>query len=505
MKKKLFVSGIIVLTIAGISFWVFARSAQSVDWRDRPFVEIRRDDSGFRPSTVRIAPGTEVRFINESSQRFWPASNVHPYHSVYPEFDPRQPIEPGESWTFVFTVEGTWLYHDHLAAMETGVIIVEPPGSASDDIHTRIAKACNGTTALDKRSCWNLRLTEAFSAEGLETAFAEMKKIYEEYPEFGPICHTYGHDLGLLANIRYGDNVPIVAEMGYCNEAFYHGYMQGFVEEHNGDPIAAAAFCDSLREKTDETHMAAAPQCRHGTGHGLMEYHLFMRSDLWTEQRLPELIASAMEDCDRAFVDEDSIFRCASGGFNVLVDWLPLYDEFNAIFSVDDPFHLCNISNRQSTRSACAWEFAKAIRYLTDNPDERLAILLREGRRFDNGVHLQKMMESFAMMMTSQFWGSNEEELIARCHALDVELRNACIAGVSTRLFRYGKPGVELERPIRLCSSATLSESERETCALNLLENVRTSYLRDSGSALVCVQLKDLLPPSACSSDTITI
>src|SRR5262245_55787372 len=42
------------------------------------------------------------------------------WHLIYPEFDPRRPIGPGERWSFRFSRPGTWKFHDHLTPDMTG-------------------------------------------------------------------------------------------------------------------------------------------------------------------------------------------------------------------------------------------------------------------------------------------------------------------------------------------------------------------------------------------------
>src|SRR3990167_1529245 len=55
---------------------------------------------GFIPSEITIDVNSSVIFINKDKESRWPASNVHPTHGLYPEFDPKKPILPGESWAF---------------------------------------------------------------------------------------------------------------------------------------------------------------------------------------------------------------------------------------------------------------------------------------------------------------------------------------------------------------------------------------------------------------------
>ena len=49
-------------------------------------------DGGFVPNRVEVDVGADVRFLNRSDGPFWPASNIHPTHQVYPGFDAKGPI-----------------------------------------------------------------------------------------------------------------------------------------------------------------------------------------------------------------------------------------------------------------------------------------------------------------------------------------------------------------------------------------------------------------------------
>lgn len=96
-------------------------------------------DSGYSPRTLKVKVGEIVTFKNQSSQAMWPASAMHPSHTVYsgtslsehcPDttgtaFDACTGIQPGNSWSFTFNKKGNWKYHDHLNPSFTGTIIVE--------------------------------------------------------------------------------------------------------------------------------------------------------------------------------------------------------------------------------------------------------------------------------------------------------------------------------------------------------------------------------------------
>lgn len=97
-------------------------------------VELVYTDNGFNPDIVTIPQGTRVRFLNESSSDFWPASGVHPTHTLYPEkeptdclgsaFDACQDLSKNEFYDFTFYYVGSWPCHDHLHAYNTCTINV---------------------------------------------------------------------------------------------------------------------------------------------------------------------------------------------------------------------------------------------------------------------------------------------------------------------------------------------------------------------------------------------
>lgn len=95
---------------------------------------IEYTDDGFKPRDIAIAQGTRIRFLNTSGEEVWPASGIHPTHSLYPEkestdclgssFDSCRPLKNGEFFDFTFFYTGEWRYHDHIHAYQTGSITV---------------------------------------------------------------------------------------------------------------------------------------------------------------------------------------------------------------------------------------------------------------------------------------------------------------------------------------------------------------------------------------------
>ncbi len=107
-------------------------------------VEIMKKDiieitsSGFSPGTLEIKQGETVKFVNKDSNEHWPASAVHPTHTIYPNsdirkcgtdeekniFDACRGLKQEEEYSFKFDMKGSWKYHDHLAPGLRGTIIV---------------------------------------------------------------------------------------------------------------------------------------------------------------------------------------------------------------------------------------------------------------------------------------------------------------------------------------------------------------------------------------------
>lgn len=80
---------------------------------------------GFSPQETSINQDDTVEFSSISNEPFWPASDLHPTHGIYPEFDPQEPVEASGSWKFQFNKKGSWKYHDHLNPYLRGTIIVK--------------------------------------------------------------------------------------------------------------------------------------------------------------------------------------------------------------------------------------------------------------------------------------------------------------------------------------------------------------------------------------------
>lgn len=86
-------------------------------------VTITYTNDGFAPATYTIAAGGIVTVVNNSSRDLEFSSDNHPTHRAEPELN-MSTLQPGQSGTFTVTKTGTWGFHNHLNAQDTGRITV---------------------------------------------------------------------------------------------------------------------------------------------------------------------------------------------------------------------------------------------------------------------------------------------------------------------------------------------------------------------------------------------
>jgi plastocyanin len=90
-----------------------------------PTVAVDMRPGLFEPTTISIKKEQKVCWVNNDTVDRWPASNIHPTHEIYSEFDPQRGLDPGETWCFVFDKPGIWKFHDHLLPELVGTVTVE--------------------------------------------------------------------------------------------------------------------------------------------------------------------------------------------------------------------------------------------------------------------------------------------------------------------------------------------------------------------------------------------
>lgn len=89
-------------------------------------IDVSMTENGFEPASISVGKGQAVCWTNKhEGEARWPASDNHPTHELYPEFDPHTPVRDGTHWCFTFLKPGTWKYHDHLFPDFLGTVVVQ--------------------------------------------------------------------------------------------------------------------------------------------------------------------------------------------------------------------------------------------------------------------------------------------------------------------------------------------------------------------------------------------
>lgn len=474
-SKRYILVGVLVVAVCvvGLFSWrAYEASAASVDWTGKEEVTIVLGRDGFEPEETYVTEGTRVIFKTARGVSFWPASDLHPFHSTYPDFDPRRPIEKGETWSLVFDKDGRWSYHDHIDPGAVGILIVLPPGTPGHGAY-EIPISCDMESAIHRKACWKERIMGVFDADGLDAAFDEMEKIYAEDPRFASRCHDYGHDLGLLAYRRYRDEVPKTAKTATCGQGFYHGYMEAFLFGTDGDVAQAVRFCEGEAEHHGDAFTLGARQCLHGIGHGQMEYLLSSNLDLMND--LPRLIGLGISDCAK-LPDYDGRYRCSSGVYAVTKDWIniqKLTAAYPQFFSLEHPYALCAFVSDDWAKRGCAWELSKqALIMAKMDPIAAFAAQIPAGRSWAP-EHLLHMVRSTAFLIGELGVTKDDVELVRACRSIhEPDLRESCVKGIVDGLMFNGDPKDEVERSARFCASEGLSANERSGCFESILRYI---------------------------------
>jgi plastocyanin len=453
----------LLLSGAVLASILLPKEAASPVFCSDPSCTITLTEHGFNPKELHIAPGTEVVFRSERTEFFWPASNLHPYHSAYPAFDPREPIDPSATWSFTFSEAGRYDFHDHLAPDFGGVIFVGD-GAASE--------ACAGAVP---GSCWSARLRDTLENEGIDSAFSALKELYESDERFRFQCHLSAHDLGLLAYGKYGKDIPFSGDMRVCNDGFIHGFMEGFISQDE-DPEDALAFCTRFGEALGDEHPIAGRQCLHGIGHGAMELILKIRPDLWAQST--ELVEESKRWCDSDDLDDDGRFRCISGSYSVLATWYSYQDEYRNFFSAEDPYHLCSAEQDPTARRGCYSEVTRRIPLLRElagsDPYELLSLIARTTRLSGYPDMVQQNLLSYLSTQSLPYGEGRDRAGIDLCHYVARwGIGEECIARVAGTYVSNGPPTAPLADGLKLCLDSSLTKREQSACAHGTIRAAR--------------------------------
>ncbi len=434
---------------------------------------IHMSETGYNPENLEIVEGDTVVFENVGKEAHWPASNIHPTHSIYPEFDPQKPIEPGKSWSFTFARAGQWKFHDHLFPQFTGSIVMKKNSTQTKGFVASMTELIRrvlrifGVSFLTSNSTKN-KASQRYNPNISEIApeiFKDEAALFSYVKKYGPAKTTkYLHELTSL----YGDchqpahkagrfSYEIFNEKAFqkcgseCHSGCYHGATEAYFRDHGTQNLTEnlKVMCIS------ELNPFFSHQCIHGIGHGLMA---------WSNYDINE----ALRNCDLLAQKKDS---CYTGVFmENIVGGLAKEDGHQTKYLNADPQFPCTIVE-EKYKGACYFYQTSRMVQLFKGDFAQVAKACSQ-------APAQYQVSCFASMGrdVDGTYRGNSIQAIATCNNAPVGImRNSCLSGAVQDAF-WDPSGSKTA--LSFCKLLT-NQNEKQACygtiidrAIDLLNEV---------------------------------
>ncbi len=334
----------------------------STYWHSGRTYDVVLGKDGYKPSVINIKNGDVIKFTTTLNAPFWPASDPHPSHILYPEFDPQKGIKNTDSWTIKLKRVGSWEYHDHLNPNFRGTInIVETNpilkiGEAWSNLYKfkvqkhdqkfldNIAASCIKTQGNrgEFLNCWYTFFSEITKDFGVNEAIGILKSLSDRQMITFSDCHLYADQIGTDAYWQYvsGRKFTINQDFSICSDGFYHGFMSEHVS-HGKDIKASQELCNSISGLDKDS----LRNCYIGMGNGLTFYY-------WEIFDLDQkkIINAAIGECKKLTVSIDDCVFGAYSGIDHLYDGLHGSD---IKVNLSDPFFLCRLQTIVKYQTYC--------------------------------------------------------------------------------------------------------------------------------------------------------
>ncbi len=440
--------------------------------------------SGFVPDTVMAEVGDTIVFHTNTENDFWPASDAHPSHSAYPDFDPQQLITSNNTWSYTFTEPGRYAYHDHINPLARAVIMV---GKTAADCQAEPTDAC-----------WQNLILTTLDEEGIAAAFDRLVQLSDAEPEFLRDCHSYSHLLGEAAYEQYvaGKEFTLTPATALCGYGFYHGFMETLLLT-SGDVAEARSFCLYADKQLRHQISGASTACFHGTGHGAVD-----GSDRRAWGDIKAMMAPGFAICQRVAETKLQHYLCATGVFNA-IEILSHDPKYGLTEVQNNPFAVCYdqpderleacYTNMTPALSGFFGNIAAGAKYINEH--------LKGGDTPTIDGYTTNEMVTLSWFVEFIHFHLNEpnyiETGIALCRAQPTEDYLACIEGLSAGHLKYGQPGREYVAALAFCAAALLTDKERNSCYRQMLPRLGNLYSQER-SRDICQQVPEVYRKLYC-------
>ncbi len=498
-QKIFFIIGFVCIVVfLGITALFFTdksllEKAQSIILQDeqRDFYVLTNPDKnehfiiltkeGFKPQEIVIQQGDTIVFATDRGVPFWPASNLHPTHGIYPEFDPKDRIMEDDTWSFTFDIDGVFKYHDHISANDTGTVVVLASGEKSERYSGKvdINECSKFLENSEKQQCWDAQLEQVLNEEGLEAAFDYFIALYQTEPDVPKECHGWGHTLGKAGYVLYtqGKEITLKKEASYCGYGYFHGFI-GELMRNTGDMTQTKEFCEYvIRELKDEL-FDIKDNCIHGVGHGTTAM-LIEQPEYWGN--FQKTVDKGVEICEAIYSEERDLINCYDGIFNEI--HLDLFNSnyglsYEKFMELGDPFWYCQ-QQKERHKESCYFEFSgmfwrifskdivAATKYTLENTED----LKNRGPKVIAKIAADQIQFDIVK--------DTHTASIDACRLVPSFLFIDCFSGILNGFVQHGEPGNVHQKGYDFCTEEYLNDEERTFCYRDFTRMLQNEYEAD--------------------------
>ena len=442
---------------------------------------IEMTSNGFEPESVTVDVNSTIIFVNKDTESRWPASNVHPTHELYSEFDPKKPILPGESWPFNPKRAGEWRYHDHLFPHIRGVITVidentnikndskKNDSNFTNDVKTILnniwtqikkmfsfnIKSNKQIKILDANEFFKLTSDEQINTikdiaenEGVEKAWKYLKDTFKGQGGSSGNIHDLTHLVGSLSFKEKGFNGLIICSAEFAFGC-YHGFLDNAFAKSLDSLLDAEKACMQLGKGNSITGPQAS--CIHGIGHGVASF--YSTNDIKSSLKTCRKLISGKEYCfdgvfmefarnakDTFFKKEDPLYPCnqLEKEFGYAYSFACgrnqpslLMGRFNIGFA--EIVSICLTSDSKPFKQACFDSLGFSLA-----SQENVEQVIIGCQKIGVSEFVSRCLKSAAGEMVFQEVPNWTDKSQALCNA-DLESRDACLSHVDRIISEYGR------------------------------------------------------------------
>jgi len=434
-------------------------------------VIVQMSKDGFEPNEVTIDENQTVLFVNKDEIARWPASNVHPTHELYPEFDPKKPIEPTKSWSFKPKKVGTWKYHDHLNPHFRGTLIVKAEnGAVSADADnsklsflTRIKNYIN--TLVEKlKSTFQISTSEpvtpetfrALDAEKQSSTLKEIAKGQGGQKAWETVSKSFETEAGSSGNVH--DLAHLAGSLIFesdgldgismCTASFafgcYHGLLDSAFAKNLDNLDQAEKACLSVGAANSGPNAS----CVHGIGHGIASFYNGVD------------LKSSLSSCKK--LNQGQTF-CYDGVLMEFVRSAP-----SNFYKADDPLYPCSELEKEHV-SACG---RNQPRVMMDRFKFNIDQVIKICQTSSSSDLKQACFDSIGFIAAES---NDSESIVKTCKSIGSPFYVAsCTKSASGELIFQNAPGWQ-EKSKEICNS--LSGNYKNEC-LEYIQKIQIDYQR---------------------------